>query len=136
VISGRTPRRLARFCADEGGASALEFALVAGILIACILGVLQIGWAMQIRSQLALAADRAVRAVLLEPDLSDSEFEAHVVSELSEYDNEDLIVEAGDTTVGSVAYRTLSVTYEMPISVPGVPQQMVTLNVTRRVPDL
>jgi Flp pilus assembly pilin Flp len=71
---------------DEAGASAVEFAIVGSILIAMLLAVLQLGWALQIRSEMARAADQAVRQVMLDPDTDDEEFEAEVAKALSGYE--------------------------------------------------
>ena len=53
-----TRKRLWR---DEGGASAVEFAIVASVLITLCIAILQFGWALQIRNALSRAADQDVR---------------------------------------------------------------------------
>ena len=119
---------------DEAGASAVEFAIVGSILIAILLAVLQLGWALQIRSEMARAADQAVRQVMLDPDTDDEEFEAEVAKALSGYEAERLVVEAGRTTIGTSNFRTVTVDYDLPLTIPGFPASLVTLSVSRRTP--
>jgi len=130
-----------RFRRDESGASAVEFAFVGSILIACMLGVIQFGWALQMRNELGKAADHAVRYVQLNPGaedrVEDADFEQKVRDYTDDhgYDPDRLSVEAGETTVGDIDFRTLSVEYDMPLSIPGFPVSLVTLAVSRRTPD-
>ncbi len=119
----------------EGGASAVEFAIVGSILVTVLLAVLQLGWALQIRSEMARAADQAVRQVMLDPEMDDEEFEAEVAKALADYDDARLVVEAGETTVGSSNFRVVTVDYDLPLGIPGFPD-LVTLTVSRRTPLL
>ncbi|MDQ3558402.1 MAG: pilus assembly protein, partial [Pseudomonadota bacterium] len=118
-------------------AGAVEFAIVGSLLIVLLLGVIQLGWALQMRNELGKAADHAVRYVLLDPDADDEEFEQQATdyAALHGYDEDRLSVEAGETTVGDTDFRTLSVEYDMPLSIPGFPVSLVTLGVSRRTPD-
>ena len=119
----------------EGGASAVEFAIVGSILITVLLAVLQFGWALQIRSELARAADQAVRHVLLNPETDDEEFEAEVAKALASYDAQRLVIEAGQTKVGTSDFRTVTIDYDLPLAIPGFPD-LLTLSVSRRTPLL
>ncbi len=85
-----------------------------------------------------MAADHAVRHVLLDPDTNDADFEQQAAdyAELHGYDEDRLSVNAGETIVGATDFRTLSVEYEMPLSIPGFPMSAVTLGVSRRTPTL
>ncbi len=126
------------FWRDEDGAGAVEFAIVGSVLIALMLGIIQLGWALQLRNELGKAADHAVRHVLLEPTAGDAEFEQTVRDYANDhgYDADRLSVNAGETTVGNTDFRTLSIAYDMTLSIPGLPISLVTLSVSRRTPDL
>jgi Flp pilus assembly protein TadG len=122
--------------ADEDGATAVEFAIVAAVFIGLCMAILQFGWALQIRNEMAQAADRAVRHVMLNPDSTDEEFEAQAQAALPGYNPERLQVTAGSSTVNSTEFRTLMLNYELPVSIPLLPRDAVTLTVSRRTPDL
>jgi Flp pilus assembly protein TadG len=127
-------RLFRRFWTDEAGASAVEFAIVGSVLIALCIAILSFGWALQIRSNLSQAADVAIRSIIIDPETSDSDLEAQVYAALTHYGVERLNVEAGETTVGATDFRTLSIEYDMTLSIPLLPTNLVTLNVSRRVP--
>ncbi len=127
-----------RFRRDESGASAVEFGFVGSILIVCMLGVIQFGWALQMRNDLGKAADEAIRFVMLAEDpVDDADFEGKVTeyAERFGYDEDRLTVDAGTLVVGGNDYRTLDIEYEMPLSIPGFPMSVATLGVSRRTPD-
>ena len=136
MIRARTLQRCRAIWRDQHGASAVEFSIVGSLAIALVLGIIELGWALQIRNDMSQAADKAARFVLLTPDASDSAFEAKVYSALAEYDAERIDVEVGEMTVGTTEFRTLSVEYELAISVPGFPVTAVTLSQSRRIPVL
>ena len=135
-MTARFSQIRARYGRDEDGASAVEFAIVGSILIAILLAVVQLGWALQIRSEMARAADQAVRQVMLDPETDDEEFEAAVAKALASYDEERLAVQAGQTTVGASNFRTVQVDYDLPLAIPGFRPSLVTLSITRRTPLL
>ena len=123
---------LRRLWRNEGGASAVEFAIVGSVFIVLCLAILQLGWALQIRNQISQVADAAVRSIVIDPDASDSALEAQVYSALAEYDAGRLHVEAGEATVDTIAFRTLNIKYDMELDIPFFPTNLVTLNVSRR----
>ena len=121
---------------DEDGASAVEFAIVASVLITFCMGILHLGWALQIRNELAKAADEAVRFVALYPESDDTEFENEAKDALAGYAEDRLQVDAGAMTVGTTDFRTLTVEYDMAVWIPGFSQNALTLSVSRRTPAL
>jgi Flp pilus assembly protein TadG len=121
---------------DQNGAGAVEFSIVGSLFIVLVLGIVQLGWALQVRNEMSRAADQATRFVQLEPDTSDAEFEARVYSTLADYDPDRLEVDVGETTVGTMEFRTLYVEYGLPVSIPGVPLSVITLSQSRRIPVL
>jgi Flp pilus assembly protein TadG len=121
---------------DEAGTTAIEFAVIAPVLILLVLAILQFGLALQIRSEMGQAAARAVRHVMLNPDANDTEFKAPVFKSLDSYDSRKLNVTAGQVTVGNTVFRTISVSYDLSISLPGSSLDLVTLTVFRRTPKL
>lgn len=53
--------RLARLCADEGGANAVEFAIVAPLLIGMLFGIFEFGQAVWTQGVLDYAVEQAAR---------------------------------------------------------------------------
>ena len=125
-----------KIAGNENGATTIEFAIVSSVLIVLSLGIMQFGIALQIRNEMGRAADMAVRTVMLDAELSDTDFKAEVYKRLSGYSKDQLSVQAGQTTVGSTEFRTLHVTYALGVFVPGLPTDAITLSVTRQTPAL
>jgi len=136
VHSARKPHLRGAVWRDQDGASAVEFSITGSLAIALVLGVIQLGWALQIRNDISQAADQAARFVMLTPEASDSALEAKVYSALTEYDAERIDVEIGEMTVGSAEFRTLSVEYGLAVTIPGFPLNAITLSQSRRIPVL
>lgn len=125
-------KRIAR---SEDGTSAVEFAIVASVLITILLAIVQFGWALQVRSQMGRAADEAVRYVQLKPEASDAEFKNQVTAAMAKYDKKRLDVQTGQALIGSTQFRTVTVDYDLPLAIPGM-DNLVNLSVTRRTPVL
>ena len=119
---------------DQGGAAAVEFAFVAMVLIALCIGVVQLGIAIEARNELAQAADRGIRFIVLDPDASDTVIEAKIEALLGDYESSSLVVDVGEQTIDSTDYRTVTIDYDMQLAIPGLYVDLVTLNAFRQVP--
>ena len=85
--------------------------------------------------QLSWLADRAARAVLIDPDIGNATLESDLRGEFSAGVAEDLSVSLGTTSVDGRAYRTLTVTYPITLFIPNLVTSDITLSVTRRIPS-
>ena len=126
--------RFERLRRDQEGAVAVEFAIVGSLFIVLLIAILQLGWALQLRNQMARAADQAVRYVLLHPQADDASFKAEASKALSGYDPKRLVVTVGQTTVGTTTYRTMNLSYNVPLYIPGASADLVTLKVSQWAP--
>ena len=119
---------------DQTGAAAVEFALVAAALILVLVATVQIGWALQVRNEMAKAVDEAARFTLL-PDRGPGDFENKLEELLAHYDEDRLVVPAYQKiTVSGVAMNVFSAQYQLPVFVPFVAAELGSLSVTRRTP--
>lgn len=67
-----------RFAADERGASAVEFALLLPVLVAVVLGALQLAWGLHCAASVRWALDGAARDLLIRPSTSEAEVSSRV----------------------------------------------------------
>jgi Flp pilus assembly protein TadG len=125
-----------QFRRDERGTTALEFAIVGTLFTGLCLAILQLGWALQVRNEMAKAADQAVRYVLLNPTADDASFKEQIYTALRNYNRSKLNVVTGQTVVGANTLRVLTVRYDFALSIPAFPANLVTLRVSRRAPKL
>ena len=119
---------------SERGAAAVEFAIISVVLVTALIGIIDFGRTLYVKNQLSWLADRAARAVLIDPDIGNATIEADLRDEFSAGVAEDLSVSLGATSVDGRDYRTLTVTYPITLFIPNLVTSDITLSVTRRIP--
>ena len=121
------------FKRNDDGAAALEFAIVAAVFISLSLGIIEFGRSLQVRNELAFAADFGARYMLLNPKAEQSAIISTIRDEFHGYDPTDLTVTVKDETIDGTDFKIIGLSYPMQIIVPGV-AEFFTLNVSRSVP--
>jgi Flp pilus assembly protein TadG len=71
-------RRLGRLADDRGGASAVEFAILAPVLFALLFGVFQLGWALHCNQSVDWAVQTAARQLVGTPSLTQAQLQSKV----------------------------------------------------------
>ena len=126
-------RRLMQFLTCQRGTAAIDFAFIAIPLIIGTVGIIEVGRALFMANELAHAADRAARAVMLQFAIS------HV--ELTEVVRDEnfltgLVPESINITIDSGAgatFRVVQLTYPFTPMVAGFTVGSVTLTADRRI---
>lgn len=124
----RTPSAIAG-CAS--GAAAIEFAVIASVLVFVCLGVVEIGRGLHVRSELAYVADLASRQVLITPDVSDADLQTLVNEAFTGPRPQDIDLTA--PVAGDGASRTVTVQYPFSFLIPSI-SDTFDITVSRRVP--
>ena len=126
-------RRLAR---NEDGGPAIEFAIIAPIFVSVCLGVIGLGYAFQVRNEMAHAVDVGIRQVLMDPTITDLDLTTAIKGAFQESDPDNLTITLTETTTDGVDYRSIAVSYPFTrIIIPGMPDNM-TLDLSRRTPKI
>jgi Flp pilus assembly protein TadG len=129
-------RLFKRFARDEDGSPAIEFAIVAPVFVSVCLGVISLGYAFQVRNEMAHAVDAGIRQVLLDPTITDQELETAIKNAFPESDPDNLTVALTETTIDGIEYRSIALSYPFTrIVIPGLPDNM-TLALSRRTPKI
>ncbi|CAN5655769.1 hypothetical protein BH23PSE1_BH23PSE1_13230 [soil metagenome] len=123
------PRRL---LGDTRGAAALEFALIAGILIMLVVGVIEIGRALLARSDMGHALGQTVRIVHLDPTTSSEAIRESLAERLDNYAETELAVEV--TRIADTNYMRIAVRFLFDISVPLLPPRRIFMNAEALAP--
>lgn len=123
-----------RFRNDDGGATAVEFAIICFPLLLVSLGVVEFGRALNVRNDLAFAADFAVRSVLTDATVSNPDLDSTIRASFTGNSPELLQIDFGTATEAGVSFRTLAIAYPFDFVVPGVSENGMTLSVSRRIP--
>lgn len=121
-----------RFLRCQRGAAAVEFALIALLLILGTIGLIEIGRALFMTNELAYAADRAARIVMLQFDISEADLTLAVQDEdlLTALVPENIVV-ASDTS--GTSFRAVQLSYPFTPIVAGLTLFSVTLTADRQV---
>lgn len=124
-------KTLATFARATGGAAAIEFAVIASVLVFVCLGVVELGRGLHVRSELSFVADLAARKVLIAPDVTDADLQALAVDAFTGPRPADLDVAAPLDEGG--ASRTVVVQYPFSFLIPSI-SDTFDITVSRRVP--
>jgi Flp pilus assembly protein TadG len=125
-----------RFGRNEDGGPAIEFAIIAPVFITVCLGVISLGYAFQVRNEMAHAADAGIRKVMMDPDITDAALTTAIKDAFQESDPDSLTITLTETTIDSVDYRSIALSYPFTrIVIPGLPDNM-TLGMSRRAPKI
>lgn len=123
---------LAKFRRGESGASAVEFSIVATVFIVASMGVIEWGRTFQVRNEMAFAADKGARALMINSaTATNQDIIDEVKNAFEGYDSTALNVVVTDETLNGVDYRRIELDYPMSIFIPGFTNTL-TLKVTRR----
>lgn len=122
--------------ADEGGASALEFALIAPVFFAIVFGLMELGWAQHCGSSVKWALETSARTLLLSPSTTQAQLQSAVVAKLSgiaDASNVSVTLSKDTSTTGVVLARA-SATYTQTLSIPVLGSFPLTFKSTTAVP--
>lgn len=126
--------RLLHFFRCQKGAAAIEFAIVGLVLIIGTVGTIEVGRALFMFNELAHAADRAARVVMLnfevaESDLTDVVRDGDLLTALVPAD----VLVGSALPVTGAKFRVVKLTYPFTPMVSDLTIGSVTLTATRRV---
>lgn len=120
MCSFSSPSASARpFGKDDSGAAAVEFALVAPVCLALMFGILQLGWALHCAASTRYALERGMRAVTLNPAITQSQLETAVQTDLATIADPDAVqVSLRRESVAGAASAIGTATFTSEIGVP------------------
>jgi Flp pilus assembly protein TadG len=127
-------RFLKRFTAATGGASALEFALVAPVFFAMLFGTIQVGLGYYYAGSVQFALERTARITMVDQDMSEGEVQAAFATELAAFTDQDVDVTYTVDSSGDVPIGQFAATYAHEVIIPFVPSFDITFNVVTKVP--
>lgn len=108
-----------RFAGDRSGGAVLEFALLGPVLILFMIGFFQVAWAMYCASSVRYALHNGARALVLNPTMSQSDFQNLVTSAVTPLAAQNVTVTLTKTTAGTgLQLSQATATYNYQIVIP------------------
>lgn len=135
LVLPKAPRRMPALAADRRGVTAVEFALVAPVLILMVFEIIEVGRVLHTRGELAYALDRAARLVYLDPAVSNTALSAAAEQYLTTTGN-GVAVDVTTTTENGVSYRVVTLSQPYTLSGPLGYSHQITLSVSKRTPAI
>lgn len=124
---------LTRLLGDRSGAAALEFALTGMPFILLLLGLIEFGRGLHIRTALDAAADRAQRAILIDPAASTGTLETEIRNTFNVGQPDRLAITYAIDSSSGIDYRLVTVDYQMDLLLPAPLGGTISIGSTRRV---
>jgi Flp pilus assembly protein TadG len=113
---------LGRFGGDRSGGAALEFALLGPVVLMFLIGFFQVAWAMYCASTVRYALHNGARALVLNPAMTQSDFQSLVTSQVTPLAQENVSVSLTKTSGGTNIQLSQAVaTYTYQIVIPFFP---------------
>jgi Flp pilus assembly protein TadG len=121
---------------DEGGATALEFALVIPVFLTLLIGTFQVAWVMHCAATVRWSLESSARTLLLDPTITQDQLQAAVFSKLSGMvdTSKVTITLVTDTSTAGAPVLRASSAYTPTLSIPLVANWPLTLRTTTAVP--
>jgi Flp pilus assembly protein TadG len=118
------------------GSAAVEFALVMPMALMILIGVVEVGRALWIRSSLQFAAEEAVRYAMVHQSASDAELTDFTLDRLPGVDPDAVQAAATRETINGTDFVTLNATYQFNYLSALIPGEPFVLTGRSRVPLL
>lgn len=122
-----------RLIRDRGGASAVEFALVAPMFLMLLFAVWEFGWALHNAASVNYALEEASRQLMLNPSMTAAQLQAEVQERIDDIGSGTVTVTLQRSTVGGVNFAQATSTYVHQVLIPFIPSDALTLQSTVRV---
>jgi Flp pilus assembly protein TadG len=121
-VSARSRSSRRRFAGDRSGGAALEFALLGPVILMFMIGFFQVAWAMYCASSVRYGLHNSARALVLNPAMSQADFESLVKSAVTPLAAQNVSVTLTKTSAGTgIQLSQATATYDYQIVIPFMP---------------
>lgn len=110
-----------RIAGDASGAAAVEFAMIAPMLLTCIVGILMLGMAYYEGATVQWSLERTLRAAMIDPDVTEADIEQQLAEQLESIGSPEIDFSYVIDQSGAVPVAVATADYEVPLHVPFVP---------------
>ena len=117
----------------QNGAVAVEFALVGLVSITLMLGIIEFGRSLFMRSEMSYAMDMAERRILTNPGVANTDVETIIRKAITFEKPASLQITFGSATVNGLLFRTVLISYPVTLLIPGLTSRSFTLKIDRIV---
>jgi len=133
--NNRTP--VSAFYQDRQGSPAVEFAIIAPLVLATVFATFEFGRALYETNKLNAAASAGARSIAINGTSDDAAIIASIEQELDQFDPDKLTIKLDTKTIADESFKEITVSYSHDYIIKlGARFSSVTLNSTRYVPAI
>jgi len=124
------------YLADSRAAAAVEFAFVAPVFLVMVLGSVEVGRALWIKSTMQFAVEQTARYAIVNTSATTAALEAYAATEIADagFNDANVTFTAANDTTGGVTFVTISASYDFNTVAGLIPTPDWTLLAMTRVP--
>ncbi len=130
----RLRRAVAALASCRLGATAVEFALVAPVFLVMMIGTMEVGRAMWVKSSMQYAVEEATRYAMVNTSASTTYLESYAMTKISGMSAASGMVFSATKTTGPPDFMTITATYSFQQLIPLLKFCPCTLSAMSRVP--
>ncbi len=113
---------------------AIETAMLLPVFLTMALGGLSYGYVIYTKQELYFIADEVAREIYLNPNLTTEEIVASVEAKVNtSLDMDKFTADSISSTIGSYEYRTISISYTMPLVLFGYNNNEINISFDKKV---
>jgi Flp pilus assembly protein TadG len=125
-----------RFSGSQGGASAVEFAMILPIFVTMVLGTIQMAIVYYQAGTVQHALEETAREVMIDPDMTLSQIETSIEARLEELTSQQVSVTYSVDTSGPVSIAQVNASFTIEVVIPFVPGFSVPFDAETHIPLL
>jgi len=103
---------------DEGGGTAVEFALVLPLLVLFVFGTWYVGWAINLGGEVRNAVEMGSRIYITNPTATSDELKTAVASHLSDVPINSVTLSSSSSTIGTATSQHITWSYQTTAPIP------------------
>lgn len=134
AFAERVHAALGRFRRARRGSTAVEFAIIAPVLVTFILGILMLGIAYHNAATIQWSLERSIRMAMIDEDVTLAEIEAAMADDLARAGSPDIVLSYTLEESGAVKLAVITADYEVPLNIPLLPALSLHYSVEDVVP--
>lgn len=127
---------LRRFRKADGGASAVEFALILPVFVTMVMGTIQMGIVYYQASTVQFALEETARKVMVAPNMSSGQIQTSITQQLQTLTSQTVTVTYSLDNSGPIAIAQVSASFSIAVVIPFVPAFSIPFNAVSRIPLL
>ena len=105
-----------RFGSAEGGATAVEFALILPVFIMLLIGIFEVSRMMFVSSSVQYSVDRAARLAVIDPTVALADIETDILARLAVSNSPTVDLKISRTTMGTTDIAQVAAHYDHLVS--------------------